>query len=853
MIVFLIGAVLAGYALLTLWSRQAARDSSTTTPIDWPEALFVTAVSLVVLVGWVGVILVSLGQFSLTGIGIGIGSATAALLVRRRDLRKPAFRSVGRHEVLLGILLLGCSIVFFRPHEFVLGGSDAGTYMGMAATMSKTGGLLIDDEWTRFLSEYSEVTLRQQPAQSLTRHLQFVGWYIDDADSSRLIPQFFPLHPTMIAVGVSLAGLYGGLLVTPVWGVLDIAAVYFVSRKLFGPGIGLLAATLLAVTPTQIYFARSPTTEPLTLLLVFSGLLAYQHLQDEQRASAVWGIFGGAAFGAAFLTRIDMLPVAILIGLALFVRRMAGHWHRGWAIFAVTFALFLAHSLFHALFLAWPYVWNTYSSVVRILTHSALAVVASLLGGAIIVVGGIVLMRGRMQLANSGLGHFVRSSRFRWLLVTCVVGLSAFAYFLRPILEPVRYATSWPGGVQFPILDSQNWVRLGWYLTPLGLLLATLGLARILRRESLRRLDLFLAVGVATTIQYVYNVFNTPYHIYTMRRYVPIVIPVLVIYAAVAIAALVRWRSARIGRAAGGLLALSLLAGLIYQSRYVLPQRELYGAVEQMTALNAHLKPNAIVVISEPAEAVYADIFGAPLRFLFGHDVATIRRDDASVMPFLEALITYAAAHHRPVQLLALAPVAPAVRNALHLQPVEMFPITLRVLMSTFYDYPSVIQTAYYGFDIYDVVGWRPAAENVPAGPVYIDVGTLDTTFIRTGFYDKELVTGAPTMRWTSGEAALDVPLPGGATITIELRAMTFRPASLPSAEVIVQLDGQVIGRFVPTDTWQTFSFLAQTKSDGGVSSLEFTTSTFNPADLQLNNDTRDLGFLMDWIKVTFQ
>ena len=74
---------------------------------------------------------------------------------------------------------------------------------------------------------------------------------------------------------------------TPLWGVLGIAAVYLAARKWFGAQVALLAATLLALTPTTIYFARYPTTEPLTLLLIFSGLLAFQTLYDDAQAS-VW-------------------------------------------------------------------------------------------------------------------------------------------------------------------------------------------------------------------------------------------------------------------------------------------------------------------------------------------------------------------------------------------------------------------------------------------------------------------------------------------------------------------------------------------------------------------------------------
>ena len=327
-----------------------------------------------------------------------------------------------------------------------------------------------------------------------------------------------------------LGGVWGGLLVTPVWGVLSLAAVYFVTRKLFGAPIALLAATLLALTPTHIYFARYPTTEPLTLLLVFSALLGFQMLWDDRAASVGWGVLGGAALGAALLTRLDLPVVLIIFVAALIVVRLRGQWSRGWTWFAVMLSAFVVHMVLDVALINWPYFWNSYGAL-RFLFNSPALIVAGALG----VIGAIglsvIAWHWRARWRHRSWGSITSSPLVRYGLAAGVIGLSVFAYFVRPVLEPIQMALSWPGNVQYPILNGQNWVRIGWYITPLGLVLATLGLAQIVRRESLRRMSVFLAVGVLTIVQYVYNIFNTPYHIYAMRRYVPIVLPMLMIYA----------------------------------------------------------------------------------------------------------------------------------------------------------------------------------------------------------------------------------------------------------------------------------------------------------------------------------
>lgn len=844
-ILFVLSVLAAIAAMLLIWAKP--RTSPAARPIDWPEAVFLSIVSAVILIGMIGVVLALLGIFSLKLVAVINLIVVAALIGLARPRIRPKFDRPHWQELALIVLLLGCSIVYFRPHEYILGGTDAGTYMNISAALARTGGLVVQDDWTKFLSEYGDVTLRQQPPTLLTHQLQFVGWYFDDTGSSRIIPQFYPFHPVLNAVGVSIGGLYGGLLMTPLWGVLGIAAVFFLTRRLFDSTTGLLAAVFLALTPTQIWFARYPTTEVLTLVLIFSGLLAFQVLWDQLAAGSAWGVLAGASFGAATLTRIDLPIVVVLLLGVLVVCWQQKRWSHSWSIFSLTLFFFMVLQLVCILGINWPYFWNTYSSVIRILTRSPLEwVISGLVLLVMIATAILIKRRGQRRLAEGSVFDWFKPRRVRWILIGVIFLLSAYAYFLRPIVEPIRYAISWPSNVSFPILDGLNWVHLGWYLTPLGLLLATLGLAVILRRESFGRLGLFLAIGVSTIVQYVYNIFNTPYQIYAMRRYVPIVVPMLMIYAAVAVAAILHSRQRWIGRVGGSLLALSLVVGLGYQSRFVLPQRDWFGAVQQLADLNDQLEPNSIILITEPPESTFADTFGVPLQFIYGHPIATIRQADQSGT-FIQQLLNRASEEHRVMQLIAVDPIAPDVRNQLTLQPVEMAPITVRMLMNTFFDYPSVIQTAYYGIEIYNV-GRKSSVS--ASQPLTIDVGTWDTAYLRSGFYNKEPPGNMPTMRWTAGDAQLDVPLSKPGSVTLKIQAMIYRPENTPPATVNVLLDGQLLGQFQPDPTLQPFTFQAWANPVDGRSLLRFETTTFNPAKLKINQDARDLGFLIDWIKI---
>jgi len=829
------------------------------TETDWLESTFVSTVSLIVLIGWISTILASFGIFSLGALAVIVLLLACGLFYWLHPIQKPTFfLPINWQEYALIILMLGCSFIYFRPHEYILGGIDPGVYVNIGATIAQTGQLTTESDWVQLLSDYHSVTLREQLPVNKTRYLQLMGWYIDDAIPSRIIPQFFPFHPTLIAIGISLAGLYGGLLVTSLWSILDIAAVYFLTRHMFDKNTALLASFLLAITPTHIFFSRYPTAEPLTLLLVFSSLLAFQHLWDKSSTIPIWGIFGGATLGAAFLTRIDLPVVLILVALALGIRWWQGEWSRGWTWYVITLVLFLIHASLSIWFINYPYFWNTYNivwwTVSRLFGSNIFLSV-----GIIILLGMVIafLLRGKYQLIQNRLTYIFSSSYLRWLIIIFIILLSAYAYFLRPIFNPPYSYQNWPAGSEVMVLHGLNWVRIGWYITPLGLLLTTLGLGRIIYKESLYQLGFFLSVGILTTIQYVYHSFIPSSHIYMMRRYVPIILPMLMIYIAVAIMTvfpnakyIVSTLKMKIGlrQIFGVLLILFLSGGLMYQSHVFMFHQDYHGAVEQMTNLNSRLKQHAIILINEPPEHGFADLVGTTLHFTFGHPIATVRQTNLETIEFLHAMMVYAKEHNLPIQYITIRPISKVVQEYLQLEPVVVSSLAFPILENTYDKYPSEIITHTYHIEVYDVI--NPLIGQTVSDMIKVDVGYFDSAFIETGFYDREFTPNDPTMRWTSNRAVLNVPIRNDVPLLVDIRAKIYRPWMVPQEDVHIWLDNQYLGAFIPTDTWQTFSFEAASTSSKNMSSLRFETKTFNPHDLELSTDSRDLGFLIDYVKL---
>jgi len=850
-------ALLCLIAALYGASRRALGSRS----VDWPLLVFVALAGGAIVTGWLATGLATTGWYSLLLLALVMALVAAlptAYWWRLRGAVQGALAAPGWQEAALGGLLVVAALLYLRPHEYVLGGNDAGSYVNTASQIARTGSIVAEDAWTAFLGEYREVTLREQPAHWLPRYLQFVGWYIDDANPARTVPQFFPFHPALLAVGASLAGPAGALYVTPLWGVLDIAALYFLARRLFGKNVALAASLFLTVTTTQIFFARYPTAEPLTMLLVFTALLAFQVIWDEPNAPWPWGLLGGGALGAALLTRIDLPLVLALFVLGLLVRWWQRRWSRAWSAFAAVLALALLHLAWVVWQINWPYFYNTYTAVGSLLRADRAAVAGVGLALALLLLAALAIatVRRPAGLVNRA-ARFLTHPALRWSLAAAIVLLSLYAYFLRPVLEPPREYLVWPENTTGIALNGQNWVRMGWYLTPLGLVLATVGLALIFVRDNLPRLALVLSVGVLTTLQYLYNILNAHYHIYAMRRYVPIVIPMLLLFAAVGALAFPMLRRRWITYTVRGLCVAGLAAGLFYQARFVLQQRDFAGALAQVAAFEARLAPDALVLLPGPMDSNFADTFGVPLQKIFGRDVLTLRSDAPAGGAFVADLLARAQAAGRPVQLIARGVLPATVRENLTLEPADSFTFTGEMLMNTYDGFPSAVQEIRHGLEIYDVApAGAPAAAST--GEVVVDIGAFDAPYLGAGFYAVEVMPDAPTMRWTGAAADLVAPvglaagLPSSATVEIQVRAMIYRPEGVAPAPVKVSLDGQEIGEFTPRDAWETYTFAVSAAHlrVGPAATIALQTIPFNPAALHISTDDRDLGVLLDWVKI---
>src|SRR5207248_659697 len=135
----------------------------------------------------------------------------------------------------------------------------------------------------------------------------FTGGDFGTATSGRYDPNFFPMLPVLLAMGWSVGGDTGLLLVPALLGALGVCACYALASRVVSPRAALLALAVLIVVPLQLWFARDAYSELVVQVVVLGGLWLYL----EARARARWGIalLSGGLVASSALARIDALAI----------------------------------------------------------------------------------------------------------------------------------------------------------------------------------------------------------------------------------------------------------------------------------------------------------------------------------------------------------------------------------------------------------------------------------------------------------------------------------------------------------------------------------------------------------------
>ena len=801
-----------------------------------------------------------------------------AWLLKSRALqwRLPAWRRPrpGWSDLwLAGILLLGL-FTFGRTAEYIASQRDPGEHVNIAVRLAQEQSLrFTDPDFRNFDEDRQKLFLPVLLENAL--YLEAVpGFSLLDAETGEMSPQYLHLFPLWLSLAFKLwrfDGLFG---FNVLLGLLSLLLVVALGIEIFrSRTVGLVASSLLCLNLGQIWLVRSPFSETLAQVLLLAGV--WMLALALSRGKGGLGFLSGLAFGLSLMVRIDsvLAILAVSVFLILILTRSGPAGRVGLPVrpVAAGLAIGVAYSLAHVALFAYPYVLSILHNqgVLSFLDRQwgwllALALLATAAAwSSRRLMGSMGAWRERRIPTSASWGN---PATRRGIVFVSLSGLLivafAWGYFVRPMMDPganlLPLAPPHQGFV--PYYDELNLVRLGWYLSPLGLCLGLLGallaLRQVVLKGQVRPLPLLLLLA-AFLLFYGYKSRAFPDNYWVIRRYAEIAIPAMLLLAGLAMQRL--YRTASIHPKLGARSAprrfllqacgLGVLAAMVAtQTVAAWPffrQAELGGSWTQLAELASRTR-EADVILFERGRA--QEFFLGPLRNLFGQTVlplAHTRPDPAS----FERVVGEFLAEERRVFLISCEEWTSLDSSKVLFEPRERFHFASHLVERTYERLPEKMQEVRYSLQIYEV---KPRPQAGPK-PFQALLSHSNFGYASEGFHQAEFGSDGNPYRWSRGDASVELPEIDGSYPAV-LIARLARPdiGAATETPVRIRLNGRDLGEARLSPRFEDFKFPVGRPrlAAGERNRVEFLSHAYKPSALRGGEDTRDLGFMLDCLKL---
>jgi len=791
------------------------------------ECAFLALALGVFVVGPVALVLAMGGVYALwlLALIVAVGSVALLLVARRRALPMIAWQWDRGAWLCLGLLAVGAAL-FLRPGETLIGGEDTGIYYNGGIAMAKQGGIVLHDPALADI-DGDKGTVRHLLVNTDTARYplqgdkRFTAFFTTDT-SGAILPQFLHLWPAWLAIFYEFFGTLGPAYAPAVFGLFGLFGLVLLARRLFGWPVALIAGLFLALNGIEVWFVRQTYTEAyqqFALMAALAGLL----LLEERRDASVMrlgAVVAALALGNAALTHeetVFLLLLVVAYGVALVLLRA---WRRAHTWFFALLGAMIALAVVQAGVFALGYTEGLWHHVYRNVWHQR----APLAAAAVVGLAALVLV-DRVRARWLPLVTHPRTGRWaRYALAAGTALYALYGYILRPhiLIGHAGTLASYIGAPTPPGHDA-NLVRLGWYWSPLGMLLIAIGATFLIGRDLNRLTGGLLAFALVHTVVFVNETYTTDNYLYALRHYVPVVMPVFALFAAYAVwnlpnplAPFPRGRGSEPSRYRGiwdqarhreesplptpeirkgpgvrfpipralGLGAAALLVLFFIATRAGTWTVRRYAGVEtQLGQIAAQFPENSLLLFSGDRDQPH--LLATPLQFIYGRTAFVISTNNPRG-DLLEAWLNRESATH-PVYILMGNDGGKLFFPHTRLVPEPRFGPAFTV---TLHDFESLqLQKPHnpQANDLrYTVYRYEPARADPPLGaaPLTITMGQADEKYDVAGFYGIEHDRADPMpYRWTGPAALLRVPwtaslAQSGGTITLGL-AGGRRPAAL--------------------------------------------------------------------------
>jgi hypothetical protein len=276
----------------------------------------------------------------------------------------------------------------------------------------------------------------------------------------------------------------------------------------------------------------------------------------------------------------------------------------------------------------------------------------------------------------------------------------------------------------------------------------------------------------------------------------------------------------------------------------LLKERELSGTLRQLEVL-AGLNRDADVLLLE--QGVFQEFFSAPLKFIFQKTVYPLAHLELDGVA-LATLVENWHQQGKRIHLLTSDEHTEVRGQRLQFLPRQRFEFKTRVVEPAYERIPERMMDLKYGLQIYEV---KPAAPAPPPAAVTLNMD-FNFGFPTRGFHAVETTADGEAFRWTSGSASLELPeltAGGEGLLSISLAQDFPQPLASPAR---IHFNGHLVAerrlprrfevmRWPIPGAWLNLN---------GKNIVAFDSATHSPGNNGLSDDRRQLGLMVDGVKL---
>lgn len=542
-------------------------------------------------------------------LGLGVATTSVVAAVALALDGRPRVRFDPVELAILGALTLAGLFMFLPGFNYVWDDKDPGVYVAHGYAIARDGDVWVDDD---------VVARGVSPATDQAG--RFPGLWFQDDRPNQVTSQFYHQYSALLATAHDLAGSGGLLNVNPVVAVVSVGLTVLAVRRAASTLVAALTGALLVTSMMQVWQARYPSTEIPAQALLAGALLAA--VLAIERRSAGAGLVAGLLAGAGFLARPDgflyIVLAAAAVALALATDRFD---RRSWAVLGG-----LAATV--------PYAfWNAY---VARETYSA----SNDVPGAAVVGGAAVALLAAGWAAR----YPIRAVARRWpefdlarpdelprrlrLGIGLAVGLGAASVlvllFFRKEVFGLDYDYLVFSGRVERSFDELNMKWLSYFVTVRGLVLMGAGIFVLMLSRWRAALFALVVPGALLLPLYLYDAKVSMRLMWWVRRFIPAVVPVIMILIALALCWLLTRRPVVV-KVAGAVLALMLVVEFARMSLPLRDHDEMAGSAEIAAEIADFAGDEQALFLFPPGHDIYSINRNAPGIVWLVHDQIAAR------------------------------------------------------------------------------------------------------------------------------------------------------------------------------------------------------------------------------------